>query len=84
MSVEKIQQIARKYALQNAISFDGKANEKAVVGKVIAALKKENISLLSISPIFIFSPSPLPMFIEIAPFPLVFHGILGLSLTSRG
>ena len=44
MSTEKIQKIARKYALQNAVQFHGKANGKAVVGKVIAALKKESIS----------------------------------------
>ena len=43
MSVEKIRDIARKYALQNAIQFHGKANGKAVVGKVVAALKKESI-----------------------------------------
>ena len=29
----------RKFALQNAVQFDGKANEKAVAGKVIAAFK---------------------------------------------
>jgi len=51
MSVEKIQKTARKYALQNAVQFDGKANEKAVVGKVIAAFKKGSISPKEIIPI---------------------------------
>jgi len=41
---EKISLIARKYALQNAVLFNGKANGKAVVGKVIAALKGEGFS----------------------------------------
>ena len=44
MSVEKIRKTARKYALQNAIQFNGTANPKAVAGKVIAAFKDENIS----------------------------------------
>lgn len=44
MSVDKIQKIARKYALQNAIQFDGKADQKAVAGKVIAAFKNEDVS----------------------------------------
>ncbi len=30
---------ARKFALQNSVQFNGKANEKAVAGKVIAAFK---------------------------------------------
>jgi len=51
MSAEKIQKIARKYALQNAVQFDGKANGKAVIGKVIASLKKENISPKEIIPV---------------------------------
>jgi glutamyl-tRNA synthetase len=40
----KIDEDIRKYAFQNAVLFDGKANEKAVVGKVIAEhpeLKRE-------------------------------------------
>ena len=44
MSADKIQRIARKYALQNAIQFNGKANPKAVAGKVIAHFKGTNIS----------------------------------------
>ncbi len=44
MSSEKIQKTARKYALQNAVQFNGTANPKAVAGKVIAAFKDENIS----------------------------------------
>lgn len=44
MTVENIKNIARKYALQNAVSFNGKANGKAVVGKVIAELKSEGFS----------------------------------------
>jgi len=51
MSVEKIQKIARKHALQNAVQFHGKANGKAVVGKVIAALKNESISPKEIIPV---------------------------------
>ncbi len=40
----RIDEDIRKYAFQNAVLFDGKANEKAVVGKVIAEhpeLKRE-------------------------------------------
>jgi glutamyl-tRNA synthetase len=44
MSKDKIRQTARIYALQNAIQFEGKANSKAVIGKVIAVLQKERIS----------------------------------------
>ena len=51
MSAEKIQREARKFALQNAVQFDGKANEKAVTGKVIAALKKDGISPAEIIPV---------------------------------
>jgi len=51
MSSEKIQQIARKYALQNAAQFSGKANGKAVIGKVIAAVKKDGISPKEIIPV---------------------------------
>jgi glutamyl-tRNA synthetase len=42
---------ARKFALQNAILFNGKANEKAVVGKVIAALKKNSVTPAEIIPV---------------------------------
>jgi len=44
MSAQKIQCEARKYALQNAVMFNGKASEKAVAGKVIAALKKDGVT----------------------------------------
>ena len=54
MTTEKIQQIARLYALQNAIQFNGKANPKAVVGKVIAALKDTGISPKDIVPVVKF------------------------------
>ena len=40
MKDDKIIQTARKYALQNAVLFNGKANPKAVIGKVIAVLSK--------------------------------------------
>jgi glutamyl-tRNA synthetase len=51
MSKEKIKETARIYALQNAVQFNGKANAKAVVGKVIAVLQKEGISPKEIVPI---------------------------------
>jgi glutamyl-tRNA synthetase len=51
MPSQKIQSEARKFALQNAVLFNGKANEKAVVGKVFAALKKEGVTPAQIIPI---------------------------------
>jgi glutamyl-tRNA synthetase len=51
MSAQSIQREARRFALQNAVLFDGKANEKAVVGKVIAALKKEGVTPAEIIPV---------------------------------
>ena len=51
MSIQKIQSEARKFALQNAILFNGKANEKAVAGKVIAALKKDGVTPAEIIPV---------------------------------
>jgi glutamyl-tRNA synthetase len=51
MSTEKIQREARKFALQNAVQFNGKAHEKAVAGKVIAALKNEGFSPAQIIPV---------------------------------
>jgi len=51
MSTQSIQREARRFALQNAVLFDGKANEKAVVGKVIAALKKEGMTPAEIIPV---------------------------------
>ncbi len=44
MKNDMIWEIARKYALQNAINFNGKPNSKAVAGKIIAELKGKNIS----------------------------------------
>jgi len=44
MLEDKIKKTARIYALQNAIQFDGKANAKAVIGKVIAILQKDGFS----------------------------------------
>ncbi|PNX49157.1 MAG: glutamate--tRNA ligase [Thermoplasmata archaeon M11B2D] len=51
MSGQDIQVVARKFALQNAVLFNGKANEKAVAGKVIAALKKDGVTPAEILPI---------------------------------
>jgi len=51
MSTEKIKATARKYALQNAAQFEGKANPKAVIGKVIAVLQKEGFSPKEIIPV---------------------------------
>jgi glutamyl-tRNA synthetase len=51
MSAQKIKIEARKFALQNAVLFNGKANEKAVVGKVIAALKKNSVTPAEIIPV---------------------------------
>jgi len=51
MSVDRIKQTARKYALQNAVQFNGKANEKAVAGKVIANLRKDGFLPKDIIPI---------------------------------
>ena len=51
MSTDKIKATARKYALQNAAQFGGKANVKAVIGKVIAVLQKEGFSPKDIIPV---------------------------------
>jgi len=51
MNIEIIKQTARKFSLQNAVQFNGKANVKAVIGKVIAALKQEGIPPKEIIPI---------------------------------
>ncbi len=51
MSKEAIQKTAQIYALQNAVQFNGKANPKAVVGKVIAVLQKKGFSPKDIIPI---------------------------------
>lgn len=51
MVAKKIENIAHKYALQNAIQFDGKADVKAVIGKTIAVLKEDRFSPNDIIPI---------------------------------
>jgi glutamyl-tRNA synthetase len=51
MSKDKIRETARIYALQNAAQFKGKANSKAVIGKVIAVLQKNGFSPKDIIPI---------------------------------
>ena len=51
MSADKIKETARIYALQNAIQFNGKANPKAVIGKVIAVLQKQGFSPKEIIPV---------------------------------
>jgi len=51
MSNDKIQKTAKIYALQNAVQFNGKANSKAVIGKVIAVLQKDGFSPKDIIPI---------------------------------
>lgn len=51
MTDDLIIQTARNYALQNAIQYNGTANEKAVIGKVIATLKKQQISPQQIIPL---------------------------------
>jgi len=43
MKTNVIKKIAKKYALQNAINFNGKANTKAVAGKIIAEIKDKDI-----------------------------------------
>ncbi len=37
--MEEIERLAKKYALQNALQHDGKANSKAVIGKILAERK---------------------------------------------
>ena len=51
MSTDKIHKTVRMYALQNAIQFNGKADSKAVIGKVIAVFKKDSLSPKEILPI---------------------------------
>lgn len=51
MSTDKIEKTARIYALQNAVQFDGKANVKAVTGKVIAVLRKNGFPPKEIIPV---------------------------------
>lgn len=49
--IDKLQHTATIYALQNAVQFEGKATEKAVTGKVIAALRKDGIHPKDILPV---------------------------------
>jgi glutamyl-tRNA synthetase len=53
MSVDtgEITATARKFALQNAVSFDGSAQLKAVMGKVIASFRKQGVHPKEIIPI---------------------------------
>lgn len=51
MPNEDIHLIIRKYTLQNAIFYKGAANQKAVMGKIIAACKDYNISPKELIPI---------------------------------
>jgi len=51
MSADKIKETARIYALQNSIQFNGKANPKSVIGKVIAVLQKQGFSPKEIIPV---------------------------------
>ncbi len=51
MSIKKIKDIARIFALQNAVQFNGKADTKAVAGKVISSLKKNGFSPKDVIPV---------------------------------
>lgn len=51
VKTKDIKQTARKFALQNAVSFDGTAQLKAVMGKVIATLQKKGVHPKEIIPI---------------------------------
>ncbi|MEA3458014.1 MAG: glutamate--tRNA ligase family protein, partial [Candidatus Thermoplasmatota archaeon] len=51
MSTDEIQETARKYALRNAVQFDGKANAKSVIGNVIGVLHKKGFNPRDIIPI---------------------------------
>ena len=46
-----IANIARKFALQNAVTFEGTAQLKAVIGKVIATFSKQGVNPKDIIPI---------------------------------
>ena len=50
MLYEDLKQIIRKYTLQNAIFYKGTANEKAVIGKIIAVCKDATFSPKDIIP----------------------------------
>jgi len=51
MATDEIQETARKYALRNAVQFDGKANAKSVIGNVIGVLHKKGFNPRDIIPI---------------------------------
>jgi len=51
MPPHKIKETARIYALQNAIQFNGTANAKSVIGKVIGVLQKKGFNPRNIIPI---------------------------------
>ena len=51
MGSNDIKETTRKFALQNAVSFDGKAELKAVMGKVIANFKKKGVHPKEVIPI---------------------------------
>jgi len=51
MPKHQIKETARIYALQNAILFDGIANAKSVIGKVIGVLQKKGFNPRDIIPI---------------------------------
>ena len=54
MPPNKIKETARIYALQNAIQFNGTANAKSVIGKVIGVLQKKGFNPKKIIPIVNF------------------------------
>lgn len=51
MTSEEIRQTARKFALQNAVQFHGKAQQKAVLGKVIGSLRREGYDPKEVIPL---------------------------------
>jgi glutamyl-tRNA synthetase len=51
MPADKISSTAKIYALQNAVMFNGKANPKSVIGKVIGVLRNDGFSPKEIIPI---------------------------------
>ena len=51
MTNDEIAQTARKYALQNAVQFNGSAQLKAVIGKVIGTFKKQGHSRDELIPV---------------------------------
>lgn len=49
--VDSIKNTARKFALQNAVNFDGSAQLKAVMGKVISSFRKQGVHPKEIIPL---------------------------------